>query len=108
VEVVFRGHVSARVVDWVVEHVEQQRTPRFFLFDATDVAGYDANVRVPGVRLLEILKKRGAVAGVTVASSPTIRMIGAALAFVAALPVEFVATRNEGLERLARRRDANG
>lgn len=69
--------------------------PRFFLLDATETNGYDADVRTPGVRLLKTLREGGVASGVCVAPSSTVRMIGAAVAFVSGLPVTFVESRRE-------------
>ena len=98
VEMKFRGHVSTREVEIALDGAKLaalRTRPRFFVLDATDTTGYDADVRRPGVELLKGLRELGVGFGVCIAPSSPVRMIGAAVAFVAGLPVKFVEHRVE-------------
>jgi hypothetical protein len=103
IEVAFRDRVTSGQVDQAIERtcdLLRNRTARLFLIDTLETTGYEPSVRGPGVALLKAMKQYGVVAGAAVASSGTVRMIGAAVAFVAGLQVEFVPTRDEALKKL--------
>ncbi len=107
IEAVFVGYVTSQSVFDAIDLIKielGQRSAGFFLLDASATSGYDPDVRNPGVALLRTLKERGVAAGACVAPSATVRMIGAAVSFVAALPIEFVGTRAQALTGLQRRR----
>jgi len=103
VEAVFSGRVTVRDVETAIVGVKDElvrKRVRYFLLDATDTTGYDTDVRTPGVQLLKTLREGGVLSGVCVAPSSTVRMIGAAVAFVAGLPIKFVHSRAEVAEIL--------
>jgi hypothetical protein len=106
-EVVFRDYVDSREVEFAIEQVERElgaRPARFVLINTLETTGYNANVRAPGAKLLSVLKQRGVLCGVAIAPSAAVRMIGAAVAFVAGLQIDFVPTRKDAISKLAHRR----
>jgi hypothetical protein len=104
VEAAFHGRVAVRTVEEAIEQIRAERPARYFLLDASEVSGFDPDVRVPGVLLLRTLKDRKIEHAVCVAPAPSVRMIGAAVAFVATVKVDFFPTRREALARLAQKR----
>jgi len=107
IEVEFRGSISAHVVNAAVlslsERLAEQRAT-FLLIDGTDIERYDADVRGPGVALLKAARQGGVVAGACVSPNSAVRMMGAAVAFVSSLAFDFVATREDALSAIDRRR----
>jgi hypothetical protein len=102
--VFFRGHVTGAQTQSVIEAARtalEGRSVRFFVIDALDANSYSTDVRESGVALLRLFGKAGATRGVAVSTSGAIRMIGAAVAFVAGVRVEFVGSRHEANKRLA-------
>jgi ABC-type cobalamin transport system ATPase subunit len=79
----------------------QGRKARAIVFDTTQMDGFSPTVRSPGVELLTLVKSSGAGRGVAIATSAGVRMMGAAIAFAAGLPLEFVETRALAEARLA-------
>jgi hypothetical protein len=103
IEVSFRDRVTSGQVDQAIERAREllrNKAARLFLIDTLETTGYEPSVRGPGVALLKVMKEHGVIAGAATASSGTVRMIGAAVAFVAGLQVEFVPTREEALRKL--------
>lgn len=107
VEVVFSGHVTGVVTEKAIAALATftvRRVPTFCLINCTDAAGYDTSVRTPGVALLRRLRASGVVLGACVAPSAAVRMIGAAVAFVSGLHIDFVETRPLALQKFAAER----
>jgi hypothetical protein len=103
IEVCFRDRVTSGQVEQAIEQARdllRKAAARLFLIDTLGTTGYEPSVRGPGVTLLKVMKDHGVTAGAATASSGTVRMIGAAVAFVAGLQVEFVPTREEALRKL--------
>jgi hypothetical protein len=106
--VIFRGNVTASQTEEVLEAAQRDldgRSLRHFVVDAEHAVTYSADVRAPGVALLRTLRTAGATGGVAISRSPAIRMIGAAVAFVAGVRVEFVESRVQATDRLKQLRD---
>jgi len=108
VEIVFSGYVTVRGTEYAIDGVCQHPDARFLLINATDVTGFEPGVRVPGVTLLRVMKERGIKHAVAVAPSPGVRMIGSAVAFVAALKVDFFALRRDAIGCLEQKRSEAG
>lgn len=109
VELSLRGHVSDRSIEYartlLLDLLLDLPRMRYFLVDTTTTDGYDESVRVPGVLLLRELRERGLERGVAV-TDLSVRMVGSALSFVAAVPVDFLPTREQAIARLeAHRRE---
>ena len=103
-EIIFSGYVTASGTENAIESVTAHPLARFLMINCTEVSGIRPGVRVPGVTLLRVVKDRGIERAVAVAPSPGVRMIGAAVAFVAALKVDIVATRREALAHFEQKR----
>jgi len=106
-EIQFFGYVTGATADRALADARERLAggrPSYFLIDTIDVTGYSPDVRTPGVALLRALKSASLVAGFCIATSSPIRMIGAAVAFVAATPVTFVDSRRAALAQIERER----
>jgi hypothetical protein len=103
----FFGHISATVVTSAVEQLEVQLADEpasFLMIDGSAITGYNADVRISGVALLKVAKRYGIHAGVCIAPSAAVRMMGAAVAFVSGLPFDFVESRPQAEQAILRRR----
>lgn len=104
----FYGHISGAIVTEAVNRLEEQLAAQpasFLVIDGTAIEGYSPDVRVSGVALLKVAKRYGIQCGVCVSPSSAVRMMGAAVAFVASLPFDFVETRTQAEQALQRRRE---
>jgi hypothetical protein len=110
IEVIFRDYVTSAQVEDAIDDARRAMAAwpaRFVIINTTETTGYDASVRRPGVALLGLLKASGVIGGATVAPSSAVRMIGSAVAFVAGLKLEFVATRPEALTHIDKKRSSS-
>ncbi len=108
-EVVFRGYVTKAAVERAVGELRERLIGgafQFLVIDGGQISGYEADVRKPGVQLLRVAREAGIRGGVCVSPSSAVRMMGAAVAFVASLPFDFVAHRSMAIESLSRQRMA--
>jgi hypothetical protein len=105
-EIQFFGYVTGSIAESAAAGARKHLAdrPSFFVIDTSHATGYSPDVRVPGVALLRALKWDGLVAGFCIAGSASIRMIAAAVAFVAATPVTFVETRMMALAQIDEKR----
>jgi hypothetical protein len=105
-EIQFFGYVTGAIAETAAAGARKHLAgrPSFFVIDTSHATGYSPDVRVPGVALLRALNCDGMVAGFCIAGSSSIRMIGAAVAFVAATPLTFVETRMMALAQIEARR----
>ncbi len=104
-EIQFFGYVTGAIAETAAAGARKHLAgrPSFFVIDTSHATGYSPDVRVPGVALLRALNGDG-LAGFCIAGSASIRMIAAAVAFVAATPVTFVETRMMAVAQIEARR----
>ena len=74
-------------------------TVRAVVFDTTSMTTVDADVRSVVFELLSVFRTAGVTAATAAVTSGAARMMGAAIAFGAGLPIEFFATFDEALAR---------
>lgn len=67
----------------------------FVIVDVSKLVDFSPSVRTPGVPFLESIKARGMPFIVAVGASGLVRMMGAAIALAANLPIRFVADGHE-------------
>lgn len=104
-EASMHGYQDEASITRLVEAVRgalDERPARAILFDASEIAGFSPNVRKPGVELLSLIRARGIARAVAIAPTPGVRMMGAAIAFAAGLPLDFLETRALAEARLAK------
>lgn len=101
--IVFIGHISTIVVERTMQEVIslcEGIALESFLIDAMQVTGYAVEIRRSGVQLLTFLARLGAVHGACAAVSPSVRMIGSALAFVSPVRVKFYSNVHQAFASL--------
>ncbi|MFK7986150.1 MAG: hypothetical protein AB8I08_08965 [Sandaracinaceae bacterium] len=109
--ILFKGYVREDTVEFAVNECRNlllREVRRYLVIDCCDIDGYSADVRGPGVNLLKVTRGLGVLAGVCVAPTSAVRMMGAAAAFVSGVPIDFVASRIECDAALAKRRREDG
>jgi hypothetical protein len=98
VAIEFAGRVAGHTVEAaVVGLAHELRTGRtqLLIIDCTTTTTYAADVRGPGIVLLETARRGGVERVACVSLSAAIRMMGSVVAFGAQVAVDFVATRRE-------------
>lgn len=108
VEVIFEGSITGTHMQMLVEQLRAEfakGTPSFALLDGSQVSHYSADVRGPGVAMVELLRHSGVVRAIGVVPGAPIRMMASTLAFVGRLPSDFCETRAEALEKLQEHRE---
>ncbi|HVY48114.1 MAG TPA: hypothetical protein VHB21_19635 [Minicystis sp.] len=93
--VTFAGHADERVVAEACREVRRTldgAKVKAVIFDTTEVTGFDATVRGPGLELLGLVKAAGVARGFAAAQSSGVRMIGSALGVAAGLRLAFYET----------------
>ncbi len=98
----FTGHVDGRAIESVLSGVRAilNKKPQGVIFDTCGVTSVDPNLRAAALTLLKELRAAGVRAAKAAANSSGVRMMGAAIAFGAGLPIEFFSTYDEALARM--------
>jgi hypothetical protein len=98
----FTGHVNAAIVERVYLQAETlllRADVRAVIVDATPAVGFDADVRIPGITFVAMLRANEVRSVFTAVSSPPLRAIGTAAALATGLAIEFTDTYDESLRR---------
>ena len=101
----FRGYITGAVVTEAVESLRQRLLKSyaaFIVIDCTHIESFRSDVSTPGVSLLKVARDMGVRSGICISQSAAVRMMGSSVAFVSAVPVKFLATRVEAMDRIRR------
>ena len=79
----------------VLAHLAAEGDVRYLAVDVTRLTNFSPNVRHPGVPFLTDIRERGVTLMSAVGASGLVRMMAAAIALAAGLPIKFTASHAE-------------